>query len=120
MLKHVEAGVLRVAYEEHGARDAAPVVLLHGFPYDVRVYDDVVPLLVRAGCRVLVPYLRGHGPTRFLSADTPRSGQQAALAHDLLALLEALSIGRPLRGHRAPPGRPAPDRRAHDHASRPG
>jgi pimeloyl-ACP methyl ester carboxylesterase len=96
MLKHVEAGVLRVAYEEHGPKDGAPVVLLHGFPYDVRVYDEVVPLLMGAGCRVLVPYLRGYGPTRFLSDDTPRSGQQAALAHDLLALLNALSIDRAL------------------------
>jgi pimeloyl-ACP methyl ester carboxylesterase len=65
--------VLRVAYEEHGPQDGAPVVLLHGFPYDVRVYDEVVPLLMGAGCRVLVPYLRGYGPTRFLSDDTPRS-----------------------------------------------
>ena len=96
MLKHVEAGVLRVAYEEYGPQDGAPVVLLHGFPYDVRVYDEVVPLLMGAGCRVLVPYLRGYGPTRFLSDDTPRSGQQAALAHDLLALLNALSIDRAL------------------------
>ena len=96
MLKHVEAGVLRVAYEEHGPQGGAPVVLLHGFPYDVRVYDEVVPLLMGAGCRVLVPYLRGYGPTRFLSDDTPRSGQQAALAHDLLALLNALSIDRAL------------------------
>ena len=96
MLKHVEAGVLRVAYEEHGRQDGTPVVLLHGFPYDVRVYDEVVPLLMGAGCRVLVPYLRGYGPTRFLSDDTPRSGQQAALAHDLLALLNALSIDRAL------------------------
>jgi pimeloyl-ACP methyl ester carboxylesterase len=93
VLRHVEAGVLRVAYEEHGAPDGVPVVLLHGFPYDVRVYDDVVPRLVRGGCRVLVPYLRGYGPTQFLSAETPRSGQQAALGHDLLALLDALSIG---------------------------
>jgi pimeloyl-ACP methyl ester carboxylesterase len=65
--------VLRVAYEEHGPQDGAPVVLRHGFPYDVRVYDEVVPLLMGAGCRVLVPYLRGYGPTRFLSDDTPRS-----------------------------------------------
>jgi len=96
MLKHIEAGVLRVAYEEHGAESTLPVVLLHGFPYDVRVYDGVVPLLVSAGCRVVVPYLRGYGPTRFRSAETPRSGQQAALAHDLLALLNALSIDRAL------------------------
>lgn len=65
--------MLRVAYEEHGPQDVTPVVLLHGLPYDVRVYDEVVPLLMGAGCRVLVPYLRGYGPTRFLSDDTPRS-----------------------------------------------
>ena len=69
MLKQVEAGVLRVAYEESGAPDGRPVVLLHGFPYDVRAYDDVAPRLAEAGCRVIVPYLRGYGPTRFLSAD---------------------------------------------------
>jgi pimeloyl-ACP methyl ester carboxylesterase len=92
MLEQVEAGVLRVACEEHGASDGTAVVLLHGFPYDVRVYDDVVPPLVAAGCRVVVPYLRGYGPTRFVSADTPRSGQQAVLGHDLLALLDALRI----------------------------
>jgi len=94
MLKHVEAGVLRVAYEEHGETSGTPVVLLHGFPYDVRVYDQVAPLLVSAGCRVVVPYLRGYGPTRFLSSSPPRSGQQAVLAHDLLALLDALGIDR--------------------------
>ena len=92
MLKQVEAGVLRVAYEESGAPDGRPVVLLHGFPYDVRAYDDVAPRLAEAGCRVIVPYLRGYGPTRFLSAETPRSGQQAVLGHDLLALLDALEL----------------------------
>lgn len=69
-------------------------MLLHGFPYDVHAYDEVVPLLTAAGCRTIVPYLRGHGATRFLSPDTPRSGQQAVLAHDLLALMDALSIPR--------------------------
>jgi len=90
--KHVTAGVLDVAYEETGAPGGRPVVLLHGFPYDARAYDEVAPRLAEAGCRVLVPYLRGYGPTRFLSAATPRSGQQAVLAHDLLAFLDALSI----------------------------
>jgi pimeloyl-ACP methyl ester carboxylesterase len=94
VLHQVEAGVLRVAYEEHGEPGGTPVVLLHGFPYDVRVYDGVVPRLVAAGCRVVVPYLRGYGPTRFRSADTPRSGQQAVLGHDLLALLDALGMDR--------------------------
>ena len=92
MLKHVVAGALEVAYEEAGPAAGAPVILLHGFPYDVRAYDAVVPPLAAAGCRVIVPYLRGYGATRFLSAVTPRSGQQAVLAHDLLALMDALMI----------------------------
>jgi pimeloyl-ACP methyl ester carboxylesterase len=94
MLRRVDAGVLSVAFEESGDADGTPVVLLHGFPYDVRAYDAVTPVLTSAGCRVITPYLRGYGPTCFLSADTPRSGQQAALAHDLLALLDALAIPR--------------------------
>lgn len=94
-IHHVDAGVLRVAFEQHGPLDGPAVVLLHGFPYDVRAFDAVVPPLVAAGCRVVVPWLRGYGPTRFLSPDTPRSGQQAALALDLLALLEALDIPGP-------------------------
>jgi pimeloyl-ACP methyl ester carboxylesterase len=92
MLKHVKAGTLEIAYEEHGSAGGKPVVLSHGFPYDVRAYDEMTPLLVEKGCRVITPYLRGYGPTRFLSASTMRSGQQAALAHDLLALMDALSI----------------------------
>jgi len=94
MVKRVEAGVLSVAYEEAGAATGTPVLLLHGFPYDPRAYDDVVPLLADAGCRVLVPYLRGYGPTRFLSDATLRSGQQAVLGHDILALMNALGIER--------------------------
>jgi pimeloyl-ACP methyl ester carboxylesterase len=85
---------LEIAYEEHGPPDGPPVVLLHGFPYAPRGYDEVVPPLVAAGRRVIIPYLRGYGPTRFLSATTPRSGQQAALGKDLLDLLDALSIPR--------------------------
>lgn len=92
MLKQINAGALSVAYEENGSSGGAPVVLLHGFPYDVHAYDEVTPLLIQRRCRVITPYLRGYGPTRFLSADTLRSGQQAALAHDLLALMDALSI----------------------------
>ncbi len=92
MLKHINAGVLDVAYEENGTANGKPVVLLHGFPYDIHAYDEVTPILVAAGCRVLTPYLRGYGPTRFLSANTPRSGQQAVLAHDLLAFMDALAI----------------------------
>ncbi len=92
MLKRAEAGVLSVAYIESGPSDGPPVLLLHGFPYDVHSFDEVTPFLVSAGCRVITPYLRGYGPTRFLSADTPRSGQQAVLAHDLLALMDTLTI----------------------------
>jgi pimeloyl-ACP methyl ester carboxylesterase len=94
VLKRVRTPVLEVAYEESGPADGTPVLLLHGFPYDTRAYDPVVPPLVAAGCRVIVPYLRGYGPTRFLSSDTPRSGQQAALGKDLLDLLDALGIER--------------------------
>jgi pimeloyl-ACP methyl ester carboxylesterase len=90
--KRIEAGVLDVAYEEAGDRRGKPVILLHGFPYDVRAFDDVAVQLVSSGCRVITPYLRGYGPTRFLSEDTPRSGQQAALAQDLLELMDALEI----------------------------
>jgi len=93
-IKHVRTPALDVAYEESGDPDGAPVVLLHGWPYDPRCYDDVVPPLVAAGCRVVVPYLRGFGATRFLSADTVRSGQQAALGNDLRELLDALGIAR--------------------------
>lgn len=94
------AGDLEIAYEEAGDADGAAVLLLHGFPYDVRAYDEVGPLLVSAGCRVIAPYLRGFGATRFLSASTPRSGQQAVLAHDLLAFMDALAIpGAVLAGY---------------------
>src|SRR5215813_9159051 len=92
VLKRVQTSVLEVAYEESGSPDGVPVLLMHGWPYDPRTYDDVVPVLVAAGCRTIVPYLRGFGPTRFLRADTPRSGQQAALGKDLLDLMDALDI----------------------------
>ena len=92
MLKHIQAGVLRVAYFDNGPPDGTSVLLLHGFPYDVHAYDAVSPVLVSNGCRVIVPYLRGYGPTQFLNPDTSRSGQQAVLAHDLLALMDALDI----------------------------
>lgn len=94
MTQVVDAGALRVAYEESGDPAGPPVVLLHGFPYDVRAYDAVSPRLAAAGRRVVVPYLRGYGPTRFASPDTMRSGQQAVLAHDLIALMDALAIPR--------------------------
>ena len=92
MLGHIDAGVLNVAYLDQGPADGVPAMLMHGFPYDMHAYDEVVPHLVAAGCRAIVPYLRGFGPTRFRSAGTPRSGQQAVLAHDLLALMDALHI----------------------------
>ncbi len=92
--KHVRTSVLDVAYEENGPANGAPVFLMHGFPYDPRCYDDVVPLLTAAGCRTIVPYLRGYGPTRFLSQDTMRSGEQAALGNDLKELMDALRIKR--------------------------
>ena len=92
LIKRIEAGALNVAYEEHGPADGPPVVLLHGFPYDPRCYDGIAPVLARKGYRVVVPYLRGYGTTRFLSHATMRSGQQAALARDLLDLLDALQI----------------------------
>ena len=85
---------LEIAYEERGPAEGPPVVLLHGFPDDVRAYDGVVPPLAAAGWRVLVPYLRGYGATRFLDPQTPRSGQQAALGHDLKDFLDALSLER--------------------------
>jgi pimeloyl-ACP methyl ester carboxylesterase len=91
-LKQVRTGSLEVAYEEDGPPEGEPVVLLHGFPYDPRAYDEIVPRLASAGLRTITPYLRGYGPTRFLSAETPRSGQQAALGKDLLDLLDALHI----------------------------
>ena len=95
-MKTVEAGDLMVAYEEHGPADGTPAILLHGFPYDVRAYDEVARRLAENGVRSLVPYLRGYGPTRFLDDGTMRSGQQAALAVDLLAFMDAMDIPRAL------------------------
>ncbi len=92
----VRAGVLDVAHERSGDPGGWPVVLLHGFPYDPRCYDRVASLLVDAGADVVVPYLRGYGATRFVDADRPRSGQQAALAEDLRALVGALGLERPV------------------------
>lgn len=91
-LNQVEAGVLRISYAEAGPANGTPVLLLHGWPYDVHTYVDVAPALAAAGYRVIVPYLRGFGGTQFLSDDTPRNGQQAALALDAIALLDALQI----------------------------
>ncbi len=92
--QRVRTPTLEIAYEEGGRTDGTPVILLHGWPYDPRCCDEVVPPLAAAGCRVIVPYLRGFGPTRFLSAATPRSGQQAALGNDLRDLMDALGVAR--------------------------
>jgi pimeloyl-ACP methyl ester carboxylesterase len=91
-LKEIDAGVLRIGYAEDGPADGPAVILLHGWPYDIYSYADVAPLLAQAGYRVIVPYLRGYGSTRFLSAETPRNGQQAALARDIIDLMDALKI----------------------------
>lgn len=93
-LRRIEAGVLEVAYHESGPADGPPVLLMHGFPYDIHTYAEVAPILAAQGCRTIVPYMRGYGGTRFLSKDTPRSGEQAAFGADLLALLDALEIER--------------------------
>ena len=93
-LHQIRAGVLNIAYHDSGPLNGPPVMLMHGFPYDVHAYAEVAPRLAAQGCRVVVPYLRGFGSTTFVNADTPRSGEQAALGSDLLALLDALSIPR--------------------------
>ena len=98
MIETIRAGDLDVAYLDVGLPSGTPVILLHGFPYDVWAYDEVMTLLAEEGCRVIVPYLRGFGPTRFASADTMRSGQQGVLANDLLALMDALGIGSAVLG----------------------
>jgi pimeloyl-ACP methyl ester carboxylesterase len=94
VLKQIEAGVLNVGYAEAGPADGPAVILLHGWPYDIHSYVEVAPLLADAGYRVIVPHLRGYGSTRFLSADAFRNGQQAAMAEDLIALMNALKIER--------------------------
>lgn len=93
-IKTVETDRLSIAYLETGPADGPTAILLHGFPYDVRAYDEVAAILSARGVRCLTPYLRGYGPTRFLKADTPRSGEQAALGADLLAFMDALNIDR--------------------------
>jgi pimeloyl-ACP methyl ester carboxylesterase len=91
-MKTVLTATLEIAYEEYGPSDGAPVILMHGFPDDVHAYDGVASPLTTSVWRVIVPYLRGYGPTRFLDPDTPRSGQQGALGHDLLRLMDGLSL----------------------------
>lgn len=93
-LRQIDAGVLNVGYAEAGPANGPPVILLHGWPYDIHSYVDVTPLLASAGYRVIVPHLRGYGTTRFLSNETVRNGQQSALAADTVALMDALGIQR--------------------------
>src|SRR6476619_1469893 len=97
-LKQIDAGVLNVAYAEAGPSNGPPVILLHGWPYDIYSFVDVTPALASAGYRVIVPYLRGYGATRFLSNDTFRNAQQAAVALDIIALMDALKIEKPVIG----------------------
>jgi pimeloyl-ACP methyl ester carboxylesterase len=93
-LKQIEAGLLNIGYAEAGPATGQAVILLHGWPYDIHSYIDVAPLLASAGYRVIIPYLRGYGTTRFLAADTFRNGQQAAVALDTIAMMDALKIDR--------------------------
>ena len=93
-LKQVDAGVLNVGYAELGSSTGTPVILLHGWPYDIHSYVDVAPRLALNGYRVIVPYVRGYGTTRFLSSDTVRNGQQSAVAADVIALMDALHIDK--------------------------
>src|SRR5271165_4009070 len=90
--KQIDAGLLNVGYAEAGPADGPPVILLHGWPYDIYSYVDVAPLLASKGYRVLVPYLRGYGTTRLLSTETVRNGQQAVVAIDIVAFMDALKI----------------------------
>jgi pimeloyl-ACP methyl ester carboxylesterase len=91
-LRQIDAGVLNVGYVEAGPAGGPAVILLHGWPYDIHSFVDVVPLLASRGYRVIAPFLRGYGTTRFLSSETPRNGQQSAIAVDIIALMDALKI----------------------------
>ncbi|WP_168791503.1 alpha/beta hydrolase [Paraburkholderia aromaticivorans] len=97
-LKQINAGTLSIGYAEAGPQNGPVVILLHGWPYDIHAFAEVTPLLAAAGYRVIVPYLRGYGTTRFLSADTPRNGQQAVVAVDIVALMDALKIDKAILG----------------------
>jgi pimeloyl-ACP methyl ester carboxylesterase len=97
-LKQIDAGVLNVGYAEAGPPDGPPAILLHGWPYDIHTYVDVAPLLAAKGYRVIVPYLRGYGTTRFLSGKTLRNGQQSVIALDIIALMDALKIAKATLG----------------------
>src|SRR5438552_18727163 len=95
-LKQIDAGVLNVGYAEAGKSDSPVVMLLHGWPYDIHSYVDVAPRLAQAGYRVIVPYLRGYGTTRFLSSDTLRTSQQSVVALGVIHWRDALKIERPI------------------------
>lgn len=97
-LKQINAGLLNVGYVEAGPADGPPVILLHGWPYDIYSYVDVAPILASSGYRVIVPYLRGYGSTRFLSNATDRNGQQSVVAVDIIALMDALKIPKAVIG----------------------
>jgi pimeloyl-ACP methyl ester carboxylesterase len=97
-LKQIDAGLLNVGYAESGASNGSPVILLHGWPYDIHTYVEVAPLLVAKGYRVIVPYLRGYGTTHFLSSETFRNGQPSALASDIVAFMDALKIDKAIIG----------------------
>src|SRR5204862_6423644 len=97
-LKQIDAGVLNVGYVEAGHADAPAVILLHGWPYDIYSYEEVAPLLAAKGFRVIVPYLRGYGTTRFISSNTFRNAQQSAVALDIIKLMDALGIERAIIG----------------------
>ncbi len=97
-LKQINAGVLNVGYAEAGPTNGPAVILLHGWPYDIHSYVDVAPRLSKAGYRVIVPYLRGYGTTRFLSSETFRNGQQSVVALDIIALMDALKIEKAILG----------------------
>jgi pimeloyl-ACP methyl ester carboxylesterase len=93
-VKQIDAAELNIGYVDTGPEDGPAVLLLHGWPYDIHAYAEVTPMLGAQGCRVIVPYLRGYGTTRFLSDETPRNGEQVALAVDATSLMDALGIER--------------------------
>ncbi|MBA9074313.1 pimeloyl-ACP methyl ester carboxylesterase [Flavobacterium gossypii] len=97
-LKQINAGVLNIGYTEAGPANGTPVILLHGWPYDIHSFEEVVPMLVSKGYRVIAPYLRGSGTTYFLSEATPRNGQQSAIASDIIAFMDALKIDKAIVG----------------------
>jgi pimeloyl-ACP methyl ester carboxylesterase len=97
-VKQIDAGLLNIGYAEDGPPEGKPVILLHGWPYDIHSYVDVAPALAAKGYRVIVPFLRGHGTTTFRSADTSRNGQQSAVALDIIALMDALNIPKAVIG----------------------